>query len=244
MENLMRKRSQGAVLQSTSALLLLLMTALLSPPVRAENRPWPEGEKLVFEIFWPSGVSMGEATLEAKSIKDNLYFWAVAEVGLPQGRILYKYSSIASSDLCSREYRQSVERPGKFWEEITKFDADAGKATVSRDGRSREVTAAKCSRDPLALLYYYRAQAGVGKSASSETLFLGAPLSLKIEAKGKEQIKIKQTQRRGDHYIIMYPSASGDRSLELWLSDSPAQTPIAVRLPLPLATFSAELRGQ
>jgi hypothetical protein len=224
--------------------LLLLLTTQLPQPIRAENRPWPEGEKLVFEIFWPSGVSMGEATLEAKSIKDNLYFSAVAEVGLPQGRILYKYSSIASPDLCSREFRQSVERPGKFWEEITKFDADTGKATISRDGRSREVSAAKCSRDPLALLYYYRAQAAAGKKASSETLFLGAPLSLRIEAKGKEQIKIKQTERRGEHYKVAYPSAAGERSLELWLSDSPAQTPIAVRLPLPLATFSAELRGQ
>ena len=148
-------------LRIARSLIVMLPLLLLDVPhaLSAEKFPWPEGEKLEMEIFWPSGVTMGEATLQASSAKDAQFFSAQMEVVLPQGRMLYKFSSITDSNLCSREFHQSVERGRKFWEEVSRFDAESGKASVSRDGQTRELPAGKCVRDPLAYLYYYRAQA-------------------------------------------------------------------------------------
>lgn len=223
-------------------LLLVFLAGSLAVPLRAGSFPWPEGEKLELEIFWPSGVTMGEATLQASNVKDMHFLSASMEVVLPQGRMLYKFTSTTDANLCSREFHQSVERGRKFWEEVTRFDSEAGTASVSRDGKTREIAAGKCARDPLAYLYYYRAQSAAGKHPSQDSLFLTGPLALTITAKGKEQVKINRIARQADRYQIAYPSETGPGTLELWLDGSARQTPVAIRLPLPLATFSAELR--
>lgn len=224
--------------------LLVASFMLLSMPglLQAQNFPWPEGEKLLLEIFWPGGATMGEAVLDAKSVKDAVFLSANVEVAMPQGTILYKFSSTATGELCSREFKRSVQRSGKSWEEMTSFDAETGKARVSRDGQTRELPAAKCARDPLTYLYYYRSQVAAGKKPSAETLFLAGPLPLRIAVKGKEQIKVSRIERQAERYEIIYPVAVGAGTVELWLDGSAQQKPLAVRLPLPLATFSAELR--
>ena len=227
----------------TRCLGCLMALVLLCPAqLRAQKHPWPEGEKLTLEIFWPSGVTLGEATLDARSIKDIHYFSASVEVVLPQGHIIYKLYSTATAELCSREFRQSVQRSGKVWEETTSFDAESGKAMVTRDARSREYPAAKCLRDPLTYLYFFRSQAAAGKRATAESLFLNGLLSLRIDALASEMVKIKRSERRGERYQIRFPGSAGEGRAELWLDGASAQTPIAVRLPLPFSTFSAELR--
>lgn len=221
---------------------LFIAIMLLPALLQAQKLPWTDGEKLELDIFWPSGVAMGEATLEAKSAKDNVLLTANVEVALPQGRILYRFSSTTSPELCSREFHQSVERSGKFWEEITRFNSETGTAAVSRDGRTRDVPAGKCARDPLAYLYYYRVQAAAGKKPAGDSLFLTGPLQLRVQAAAKESIKINHVERQAERYQISYPMEEGSGMIELWLDGSPRQTPVAVRVPLPLATFSAELR--
>ena len=185
---------------------------------------------------------MGEATLQASSVKDTQFFSASMEVVLPQGRMLYKFTSTTDGNLCSREFHQSVERGKKYWEEVTRFNAETGKASVSRDGRTQELPAGKCARDPLAYLYYYRSQAAAGKKPTGDTLFLTGALQLGIEAKSKEQIKINRIERQAERYRITYPAGEESGLIELWLDGTSRQTPVAIRLPLPLATFSAELR--
>ena len=225
---------------------LLPLLILFPAASEAQKYPWPEGELLTFDIYWPSGVALGEATLTAKSVKDVLFFAASVEVALPQGRILYKFSSSADAALCSREFRQSVQRSGKFWEEISKFDALSSKVQVSRDGHTREFSAGKCERDPLTYLYYLRTRAVAGPRPASDTLLLTGPLKLQLSAHTGENVKINRTERHGDRYVIHYPpsarSGVSAGPFELWLDGTIKQTPIAVRLPLPLATFSAELR--
>lgn len=223
-------------------LLAALLVLLLPAPLRAQIFPWPDGEKLLAEILWPSGVSMGEATLEARSLQDRIHLTAHVEVALPQGRLLYRYSSTATAGLCSLEFRRSSQRSGKFWEEITRFDPETGMASVTRDGHTREAASGKCPRDPLTYLYYYRAQAAAGKRPTTETLFLNGALPLRIESNRRESVKVNRIERQGERYRITFPSAAGEGNVEIWLDGATRQTPIAVRLPLPLATFSAELR--
>ncbi len=209
---------------------------------RAQTHPWPEGEKLVLSLFWPSGVNLGEATIQSKTVGDVFQISATVEAVLPQNRITYSFDSEVTADLCSRRFRQAVRRGARNWEEVTVFDSVAGKATVSRDGGKREMAAPKCARDPLAYLYYFRKQVAAGKRPSGDTLFLGGPVSLRIEALAEEKVKISQHGRQGDRYLVTYPGSTGDGFVEIWLERGLRQAPIAVRLPLPLATFSAELQ--
>ena len=140
----------------------------------AEFRPFEEGERLIYRLLWPSGITLGEAVFQVSRQGEELHFEATLEARLPQYRVSYSFSSVATKEtLCSLRYQQTLKEGTRSSEETTEFDQAAHRAsrTVGRQTTSVEIP--ECARDPLTFLYYVRSRLAAGQPVTRVALDLG-----------------------------------------------------------------------
>ncbi|MBI1956280.1 MAG: DUF3108 domain-containing protein [Acidobacteria bacterium] len=227
----------------------LLATAWLPPPgVRAQNttaafRPLAHGEKLTYKILWPSGIRLGEAILEASPSGAETHFQVTVEVSLPQYALRHITSSAAAGEgLCSLRFHQETgEGAKKWWEESVEFDQAAHEAHRTRDGQTTTASIAACAQDPLTFIYYFRSRLAEGKPLDSGTLYRGGNFNVRVRAAGAATVAFRGQQRAAEKYVVTYPSQNQEMTIELWISTDAERVPVRIRVPSPLAVFTAEL---
>jgi len=137
------------------AVLLLLLGFPAGLLAQAGSSSWPpvaSGEKLRFNLLWPSGFSLGEAVLEASGTGEQIQLQATVQADLPQHPIEYSFSSSADEQLCSLRYRETLREGNNTRETSYEFDQENHKVRRTEGGQSSESSIPECARDPLALL--------------------------------------------------------------------------------------------
>ena len=204
--------------------------------------PWERGERRVYQLLWPSGVSLGEAVLEASSDGEEIHLQATVEAKLPQHDVHYVFSAVATQELCSLRFQQQISEGSRAWEESFEFDPVTRQVRRTRNGQSSVTTVPECPRDPLTFLYYFRGQLASGKTPGMEELFLGTTIPLRSEAVAPETVKLGSREWEGDRFLVTYTPPGGEKFFEVWVHPGSARVPVGAKVPLALAIFAAELQ--
>ena len=202
------------------------------------------GETLKLKLLWPSGVSLGEAVfVSAPTEKNKLRFELTVEADLPGHDIVESYTSLAARDtLCSLQFQKKGKEGARTSEETLEFDQSAHQVSKTSGGKTTVLPAPGCARDPLTFFYYFRKQLAAGNPVNQATFYPAPGYGLDLKPSGVQTISAGGRQRRAEKYLVTYSGPNSSKTFELWVSAEARREPLLVRLPFPLAIFSAELQ--
>jgi hypothetical protein len=203
------------------------------------------GETLHYVINWPSGLSLGEVTLDAgKSDNGEWHFGFDVDASVPGFAIRDKYSSKASGpELCSNELTKMVQRGSRKSEETDTFDQKA--ATVTRQtkapGGKSDYSVSACARDALAFLQFARNELAGGRLAPQQKIVLGGAYDVRLEVSGTETVKNNGKAVPADRIQATIKGPASEITVQVLFARDAMRTPLQARIPLSLGTFTVEL---
>ncbi len=205
--------------------------------------PFQQGETLRYRLQWPSGITLGEATLRVSPAGKELRLELTVEAGLPQYTLRDTFSAVASlDDLCSIQFHQKIAEGERQREESIEFDPATRQATHTRGNQTTTMAVPQCARDPLTFLYYFRRELAAGRRVASGAVQLGTSIAVQIAPGVPEPVRVSGQTKPADHYVVTYSGTRGSKTFHLWLSPDAARAPVRIRAPFPLAEFAAELQ--
>jgi hypothetical protein len=223
----------------------LFLLALAGTPASA---PSFSNEHLRYSVNWPTGLSLGETNLSASRSKpaddspSRLDLAFTVDAGIPGFSVSDQYHSEASADYCSVEFQKKLAHGRKTADETTKFDNDAQTATRETSGGGKsEMKMSSCGKDALTYLYFVRHELSLGRLPPTQTVFFGAPYQVHLEFGGTMNIKVGDKPVEADKILASLKGPSSDINFEVYFLKDQARTPVLVKVPLALGTFSMEL---
>lgn len=230
---------------------LLWLPLLLVATLAAEKKPAslvapPLDEELNYSINWPTGLSLGEARLRTLRIKagaaDRWETEFSLDASIPGFAIIEKSRSSSDPDFCSVEMEKSYTHGRRRAEEKTAFDQQAKTAKrETKGGGSSDLSLQNCAKDALAYLDYVRHELSQGRLPPQQTVYFGAPYRISLQFGGTQQIKIGESKVEADRLLASLKGEKTDIAFELFFAKDAARTPLLVKVPMQLATFSMEL---
>ena len=210
------------------------------------------GEVLHYSINWPSGLSLGEASLRSEHTSAGTSgaagweFELDLDAGVPGFAIRDDYKSTATTDFCSEQLDKKTSRGSRKSEERVTFDpaktiAIREAVHDDRTGGTVEISVPPCARDVLTLLQFVRRELSQGRLPPSQPVVLGAAYQVRLEYLGNTAVTWAASKPT--------PIGSAQRSkvprpisrLRLYFAHDAVRTPVLVKIPLSLATFTVEL---
>lgn len=224
------------------AFLFLPLIAFHAPGAEPSLPPaTPLNETLHYNVNWPTGVSLGEATLSASNAGALMHFAFDLDASVPGFSVSDRFRSTASGNVCSTEFQKTTSHGSRRVDDKETFDVNTGTVTRgSGDGKS-EMLSNACAKDALAFLYYVRRELSQGHVPAHDTVFFGAPYEIRLSSAGTETVKIANKPTETDHWKASVSGASSTIDFDLFFLHDSAHTPALVRVPLSLGTFSMEL---
>ncbi len=205
------------------------------------------GETLHYAISWPSGLSLGEATLNTSHRHDEIDFWESSleiDASVPGFAIRDHYHSKASGqDVCASVLDKTVSRGARKSQETVSFDQDQHRVTREtrgENGRS-SFSVPACARDALSFLQFVRNELAGGRLAPQQPVVLGGAYNVRLETSGTETVKSLEKAVQADRIQVTIKGAVSSYTVQILFARDPARTPVLIRIPLPLGTFTAEL---
>jgi hypothetical protein len=210
------------------------------------------GETLHYSINWPSGLSLGEATLRSdRTVEgtDSLPGWEFElnlDASVPGFAIRDRYSSTASPDFCSGILDKKTTRGARTGQERVIFDPNkntATRQTIRGDAiaATSQIAVPLCARDALTLLQFVRKALEQGRLPSSQPAILGAAYQVHLEYLGNTAVRLGDQQIDADRFRTSIKGPASDLTLELFFRRDAARTPVLMKIPLSIATFTVEL---
>lgn len=214
--------------------LVLLLIACVAP-----------AESLHYSINWPTGLSLGEATIASVPGKDKGP-WAFdldMDASVPGFAVKEHGHATASPDLCGIQLDKSSTHGRRKSEEKITFDQE--KNTVKREslngGGTSEISTTGCARDALGFLQFVRKELAQGLIPPQQQVIFGGPYQVRVEFTGQQSIKVGEQKVDADRIVATVKGPSSDFTVELFFARDPARTPVFARVPVALGTFSVEL---
>jgi hypothetical protein len=207
-------------------------------------------ESLRYSINWPSGLSLGEASLDAARTHDQgaakgSEKWNFAldiDASVPGFAVRDHYESIAGPDLCSVQFDKKFVHGSHKAEERITFDQDKNTATRETQGGGKsDISFSACGHDPLAFLQFARNELAGGRLAPQQQVIYGSAYQVRIEFTGSQTIKVADQNVEADRILATIRGPASNLTIELFFSRDNARTPLLAKLPLALGTFSVEL---
>jgi hypothetical protein len=224
-----------------------LALASLLPAAEPQLPGFPfQDETLRYNVNWPSGLSLGEATFIAHKAKSGEWsFEAAVTVGIPGFPISDKYQSTVTPEYCSVELNREISRGSKKNTEKTTFDQKGGHATRQTlfplGGGKTELDIPPCARDALAFAYFARKELGQGRLPPPGKIFFGGAYQTKMEYTGAQNIPIGNKPAVTDHINVSIKGPVSNFTFEIFYARDAARTPLLIKIPVAIGTISLEL---
>jgi len=209
------------------------------------------GESLRYTINWPSGLSLGEATLRSDRLRDKTgekprEQWDFAldiDASVPGFVVRDHYQSTASADLCSTQLEKSYTHGKRKAEERIVFDQQKNTATrqTLNGGGKSEISIPPCARDALTFIQFARRELAQGRLAPQQQVVFGAVYQVRIEFTGGQNIRVGEERLDADRIVATLKGPSTDLTVEVYFARDAARTPLLARIPLALGAFTVEL---
>lgn len=229
----------------TTVLVLAGILAICGVAVGQEAvvAPFASGETLRYEIVWPSGLRLGDAEFRANS---NLTGWAFAadlSASLPAIIVDDKYQSSTDSSLCSTKFAKQVIHGKHKQNEEVEFDQDANRALRRNlaNGTTQNLVVPPCARDALAYLYYLRQDLSHGRVPPPDDFNSGTQMQISVSYVETREIEAGGKKQDADRLLIYVTGGEKPINIEVFLAKDDARTPLLLRVPLELGTFSLRL---
>ena len=210
------------------------------------------GETLHYSINWPSGLSLGEATLHSDKTAggtESAPGWEFdfdLDASVPGFAIRDQYRSTANPDYCSWQLDKKVAHGARNSEERVIFDPASNTATreTVRGGGiagTSQLSVPICARDALTLLQFVRRELAQGRLPSSQPAILGAAYQVRLEYLGTASVRLANQEIDADRFRTSIKGPASDLTLEVFFRRDAARTPVMIKIPLSLAIFTVEL---
>jgi hypothetical protein len=224
---------------------IFVASLVLVPQAFAQTGYPFQDESLHYSINWPSGLSLGDATFSAHKGSSGWGFDAELDAAIPGFAITDKYHSSVTPEICSVEFGRNTSHGAKKSREKTTFDQKAGSAhrltVLPVDGGFTDFDIPSCARDALAFVYYVRQEMGQGRVAPPQKIFWGSAYTAQIQYTGAMTINAGERQAVTDHCVVYVKGPKADVNFEVFFARDAARTPLVIKIPLSIGTFSMEL---
>ncbi len=198
-------------------------------------------ESLRYSIEWPSGLSLGEAQMQASRTGDRWSFALSLDASIPGFTASDSYQAVAAGDFCSLEFfKQFTHGKRKAGEKTMFAGGTATRETLGGGGKS-EMPVPACPRDALTYLYFLRREMSQGRVPGPQTVYLGAPYEVRAAFGGKQKVKVSDKTVEAERLNITYKGPKSQGAFELYLERDAARTPVMARVPFVAGTFVMEL---
>ncbi len=199
-------------------------------------------EDLNYTITSPGKANLGEAHLHARHSGANWNFEFAIDAGIPGYQVTNNYRAEAGSDFCTTSFdRRTTQGTRKTEENET---VDHGKGTVSRvtkDGGQSEIQVPDCVKDALTYLFYAREEMGQGRVPTAQKILFGGLYEISADYTGAPMITMNESQVQTDELVCTVKGPSASVTFEIYFARDAARTPLLMKLPLAMGTFSMEL---
>jgi hypothetical protein len=232
-----------------TALLMLaggwLATAgVAAPPAAPALTGFPfQDEELTYTLKWPGGLSLGEGRLKAKHNATSWDFTMSLDGSIPGFDVKDNYNANAPGDLCTAMFeRTSTHGPRKTAEKET-IDSERGvvKRETLKGGGSSELPVSPCVRDALTFLFYSRRELGQGRVPAAREILFGNLYRTQMDYAGAETVTASGKSEVSDKVAVTMKGPASSFRFEMYFARDAARTPLLIKVPLTLGTFSMEL---
>jgi len=227
---------------------ILACAIALALVAAAEKKPAgpPTEESLNYSINWPTGLSLGEARLKTQRVKgESAERWETEftlDASVPGFPVVERARSSADPEFCSAMLEKSYTRGKRKSDEITTFDQQGKTAKrETKGGGKSDLSLQSCAKDAVAYLGYLRRELSQGRLPPHQTIYFGAPYRISVQYTGSQQITVSESRVEADRLLVTLKGEKTDLNFEIFFSKDAAKTPLLVKVPLQLATFTAEL---
>jgi Protein of unknown function (DUF3108) len=240
---------------SLSYIVFLLCLILAALPLAAQpgskytGFPFSGDESLHYTLNWPTGISLGEATLIAHRTEKGWNFTASLDAKIPGFAVADKFRADAEGDdLCSTSFERDLSHGPKHTRDLTEFDTrghTAHRTTVLPEGGGKtDLETPTCARDALTFIYLARREMGQGRVAPAQHVYFGSAYSVRLEYTGEQTITSAGTGGKPavtDRVVAYVKGPQSDFNFEVFFARDPQRTPLSIRIPLSLGTVALEL---
>ena len=216
---------------------VLLSFALLS------SAATPRSEQFRYQLNWPSGISLGEGQMKAIETEGQWKLELTMEASIPGFQIIDRFNSTLNASLCSVEFERDFIHGSRKSKEKTTFDLTAATAKRQTDGGggSSEISTSACPHDALGFLFYARRELIAGRVPQLQPVYAGGAYQLRMELLGTQTITIGGVATQADCYRISAKGSASNATFEVLFAKDEFRTPLLVRVPFALGTFTMEL---
>ena len=201
-----------------------------------------QDETLHFSVNWPSGLSLGDASMSAHRSGSSWDLQMSLNAGVPGFQVADGFHSVVNGDGCSLEFDRNLSHGAKKTSEKTAFDYSKKLAhRATSGGGQSDLPISQCARDALALVYYARRELGQGRVPPQQDAFFGAPHSVRLEYTGAQTIQVGERPETTDHVVVYVKGPGTDTHFDIFFARDAARTPLSVRVPFSVGTLSMEL---
>jgi hypothetical protein len=112
---------------------------------------------------------------------------------------------------------------------------------LPKDGGESDLDLPACARDALAFIYLTRREMGQGRMPPAQKIFLGSAYTVRMEYTGAMTVPVADKPTVTDHVVAYLKGPKADFNFEIFFARDAARTPLLIRVPLSMGTFSMEL---
>lgn len=215
---------------------LLLLCAATMPGAVPVN-----GESLQYTINWPSGLSLGEGKITANQGGEGLWnFTLQFEAALPGFAIADQFRSTSNEDQCSLRFEKELIHGRRKSSERVTFESGRARRETVGGGKS-EFNVPACARDALSFIFHLRKELSQGRVPSAQDVIYGSPYRVRLQFGGTQRVKVGEAMEQADRILASVKGPSSEFDVEIFFSKDDARTPLLVKLPLSMGSFSMEL---
>lgn len=217
---------------------MTILFGILAASAAAQSDPV---ETLNYSINWPSGLSLGEATLTSWRSPERLRFELSIQASIPGFRVADRFRSETGADFCSLVFEKDFAHGAKKNREKTVFDAARGMAvreTLGGGGKT-EFAIPACARDALAFLFYLRKELEQGRMPAAQTIYYGGGYQIRLDYGGTQ--RVGETREEADKVSASVKGPASETAFEMYFAKDGPRTPVLIRVPLALGSFSMEI---
>jgi Protein of unknown function (DUF3108). len=192
-------------------------------PVPAVSEKREPAESLRYSVNWPSGLSLGEATLTASREGEGWKFSFAVEAAVPGFPVEESAKSRASAAYCSIELDKNSVRGKRKSEERTEFDQKKLTATRSTaKGGKTDLSLQQCAKDALTYFFFVRRELAQGRLVPRQKAYYGAAYDVRTDFMGTQAIRIAEGSVQADKLV---GTIKGPASELRWKCFSPGTPP-------------------
>lgn len=228
-----------AGLAALGSLLLGLATARAAVPPA-------DGEKLEYQIGWPSGLDLGTAKLEAVPVKQGQpaawQFSLSFDIAVPGLRFTDHYATTATENFCTLSLEKQARRLNRQRQERIFFDYQQQLAKRQIDGGPpSEFPIPACARDLLGFLYFLRRSLEQGRLPGPQTLYFGSQYRVAVEFLSEEQVQLAGQTIRADRLSVILKDNDSETRIIVTIARDASRTPVKATIPFLTGNLVATL---